>query len=168
MQPAQPQGPCPEWMDLTTSSPHLLVFRDTRDQLMWLDQPCSAFDIVVVDSVVVLHDHCELVHDFSTELGKVATVSKFQQHGPFKKAQWGLLYFIETNHSRNHSVKMFCSCPRNGPRSRTRQRRRQLARANVEDPRLPERYWYRLALVWRTGFFTEAGYTRSVHDRKRW
>ena len=35
-------------MDLTTSSPHLLVFRDTRDQLMWLAQPCSAFDIVVV------------------------------------------------------------------------------------------------------------------------
>ena len=82
-------------MDLTTSSPHLLVFRDTRDQLMWLDQPCSGFDIVVVDSVVVLHAHCELVHDFSTEVGKVATVSKFQHHGPFKKAQWGQLYFIQ-------------------------------------------------------------------------
>ena len=65
-------------MDLTTSSPHLLVFRDTRDQLMWLDRPCSGFDIVVVDSVVVLHAHCKLVHDFSTEVGKVATVSKFQ------------------------------------------------------------------------------------------
>ena len=149
-------------MDLTTSSPHLLVFRDTRDKLMWLDQPCSAFDIVVVDSVVVLHDHCELVHDFSTELGKVATVSKFQQHGPFKKAQWGQLYFIQ----QRISVKMFC--PRNGPRSGSRQRRRQLAKANVENPRLPERYWYRLALVWRTAFFTEAAYTRSVHDRKRW
>ena len=39
---------------------------------MWLAQPCSAFDIVVV----VLRDHRELVHDFSTELGKVATLSK--------------------------------------------------------------------------------------------
>ena len=58
---------------------------------MWFAQPCSAFDIVVV----VLRDHRELVHDFSTELGKVATVSKFQQHGPFKKAQWGQLYFIQ-------------------------------------------------------------------------
>ena len=125
---------------------------------MWFAQPCSAFDIVVV----VLRDHRELVHDFSTELGKVATVSKFQQHGPFKKAQWGQLYFIQ----QRISVKMFC--PRNGPRSRTRQRRRQLAKANVENPRLPERYWYRLALVWRTAFFTEAAYTRSVHDRKRW
>ena len=78
-------------MDLTTSPPILLVFRHTRDQLMWFAQPCSAFDIVVV----VLRDHRELVHDFSTELGKVATVSKFQQHGPFKKAQWGQLYFIQ-------------------------------------------------------------------------
>ena len=31
------------------------TIRDTRDQLMWLDQPCSGF-IVIVDSVVVLHD----------------------------------------------------------------------------------------------------------------
>ena len=59
-------------MDLTTSPPILLVFRHTRDQLMWFAQPCSAFDIVVV----VLRDHRELVHDFSTELGKVATLSK--------------------------------------------------------------------------------------------